>query len=571
MSRKAFKNKMFVPYSLMVLVSLFAFTAKAQNPDLIIKNGEFYTPDGWVEAIAIKAGVIIQVGDNLSIEQSTNQATQVIDLEGATVLPGLHDMHVHPLGAGLAQFQCIFPQGSAKEQILLAVAQCVENREVGDWIVGGQWDAASFGDEPMNRQMLDEAAPNNPVSLVDISGHSIWVNSAALEIAGITNAMLNPPGGVIERNSSGEMTGVLRESAAGLVRRVTPAETPAQVKQALLWSANLMLSYGITTFTDAGVGTESLQAYAELSDEGALKQRVKICMMWSGSFFGDENNGMPDYIKLRNLYERERLSPTCIKLALDGVPTDGHTAAMLEPYENTGGLDDARAKGILMVPAEELNALVTQWDKWGFSVKLHTAGDGAVRAGLDAIAAARKTNGFSGQLHEVAHNSFVHMNDIRRARGIAATFEMSPYIWFRNPIIPDIEKAVGTERMQRWIPVKDAIEAGALVVAGSDWPVVPTVNPWIGIETLVTRKEPGGIGIPLGEAEQISLEQAVAMFTINSSKQLGNSTRTGTIAAGMLADMVVIDQNIFKIAVTDIHKTEVLMTFIQGEIVYQKP
>jgi len=146
---------------------------------------------------------------------------------------------------------------------------------------------------------------------------------------------------------------------------------------------------------------------------------------------------------------------------------------------------------------------------------------------------------------------------------------MSPYIWYPNPIIPDIANAVGEERMLRWIPVRDAMEAGALVVPGSDWPVVPGVNPWVGIETLVTRQAPGGIGDPLGEAEKISLEQAVDMFTINAARQLGNSHITGRLERGMLADMVVIDRNIFEIPVTDIHNTQVRMAFIEGELVYE--
>jgi hypothetical protein len=497
-------------------------------------------------------------------------ATQVIDLQGATVMPGLHDLHVHPMGAGLAQFQCNFPQGSGREAMLAAVADCAANREEGEWISGGQWDAASFGAMPMHRSVLDEVAPNNPVSLVDISGHSIWVNSRALDLAGITNNTLNPPGGVIEKNAAGDITGVLRESAAGLVRGIIAPESPARIKEALYRSTQLMLSYGITSYTDAGVSGAALAAYAELADEGRLPQRINTCMMWRGAAFGgSDGGGMPEYVAQRNLYARERLAPDCIKIALDGVPTDGHTAAMVDPYVDVEDSGGSRDRGILMVPAAELADLVTRWDAMGFQVKMHAAGDAAVRAGLDAIEAARTANGFSGRLHDVAHNSFVTMDDIRRARGIGATFEMSPYIWYPNPIIPDIVKAVGEERMRRWIPVKDAIDAGALVVPGSDWPVVPGVNPWVGIETLVTRQAPGGIGAVLGEAEKISLEQAVAMFTVNAARHLGNRHRTGAIETGMLADLVVIDRNIFSIPVTDIHNTRVMMTFIEGELVYE--
>jgi predicted amidohydrolase YtcJ len=277
-------------------------------------------------------------------------------------------------------------------------------------------------------------------------------------------------------------------------------------------------------------------------------------------------------VQLRNRYARDRFKPDCIKLGLDGVPTDGHTAAMVEPYADATAIqDEARAKGMLTWPAEELKKEVTRLDRLGFTVKFHAAGDAAVRAGLDAIEAARKANGFSGLLHDVGHNSFIQMSDVRRARAIGATFEMSPYIWYPNPIIPDIAKAIGPERMKRWIPVKDAIDAGALVVPGSDYAVVPSMSPWIAIETLITRQQPGGGDEVLGAQERVTLDQAMDMFTVNSARQMGNANTTGRIEPGMLADVIVIDRNPYKIAVTDIHNTKVKTTIINGEVVYQAP
>jgi predicted amidohydrolase YtcJ len=257
---------------------------------------------------------------------------------------------------------------------------------------------------------------------------------------------------------------------------------------------------------------------------------------------------------------------------LDGVPTDGHTAAMVDPYEplDHGAHDStARERGLLMIPQEELNALVSDLDRRGFTVKFHAAGDAAVRAGLNAVEAARKANGPSGQYHNVGHNSFVQMSDIARARDLGASFEFSPYIWYPSPIIGDIRKAVGEERMKRWTPVKDAIDAGALVVPGSDWSVVPSVNPWIAIETLVTRQIPGGGGEVLGAQERITLEQAIDIFTRQSAKQMNFGHATGTLEKGKLADLIVIDRNIFEVPITDVHKTNVLLTMIGGEVVYQ--
>jgi predicted amidohydrolase YtcJ len=556
------------------LLTAVAVTANAADPplgaDLILRQGEFYTPNGWAQAVAIRKGVIIAVGDDAAVNAQKTAATKVIDLQGAAVLPGLHDMHVHPMGAGLGALACRFPQGSNADAIFAAIQKCATTQAKGEWIVGGQWDAASFGKTPPDRQFLDRAAPNNPVALTDISGHSAWANSQALQLAGITAKIPNPPGGIIERDAKGAPNGILRESAAGLVRSKVPPYTAEQNAKALSSSLELMLSYGITAFTDAVVESNVLQAYATLADRGVLKQRVKGCLAWRPALPNDAGGQEPDHIQLRNLYARERFSPSCIKIFLDGVPTDGHTAAMLTPYENTQGLDPGRARGLLMVPPAVLNPAVIAFDKQGFTVKFHAAGDAAVHAGLDAIEAARKANGFSGLLHEVGHNSFVDMSDIRRARAIAATLEFSPYIWYPNPIIPDIQKAIGPERMKRWIPVKDALDAGALVVPGSDWSVVPSVNPWIAIETLVTRQKPGGGGETLGEAERITLPQAIDLFTVSSAHEMGNGNRTGRIEKGLLADLIVLDRNPLKIPITQVHDTKVRMTIINGEIVYDK-
>jgi predicted amidohydrolase YtcJ len=559
--------------TIVVLLNAGAASASAASleADLILRNGEVYTRSGWAQAVAITKGVIVAVGDDKAVEPYKSAHTEVLDLQGAAVLPGLHDMHVHPMGAGLTQLQCRFPQGSSAQMIQEAVQKCASSKAKGDWITGGQWDAASFGKTPPDRTFLDRAAPDNPVVLTDISGHSAWANSKALQLAGITAKTPNPPGGIIERDAKGEPTGLLRESGAALVRGIVPPHTAEQNAAALASSLHLMLSFGITSFTDAVVESNALQAYATLSDQGVLKQRVKGCLAWRPNGPGAPGRALPEYIQDRNLYARERFSPKCIKIFLDGVPTDGHTAAMIEPYENTQGMAPERARGLLMVPPATLNAAVTYFDAHGFTVKFHAAGDAAVRAGLDAIEAARKANGFTGLLHEVGHNSFVQMSDIRRARGIAATFEFSPYIWYPNPIIPDIAKATGAERMKRWIPVKDALDAGALVVPGSDWSVVPSVNPWIAIETLVTRQKPGGGDETLGAAEKITLQQALDMFTVSSAREMGNANKTGSIEKGLLADLIVLDRNPLKIPITQVHDTHVRMTLINGEIVYREP
>ena len=551
-----------------VLTGASAGAAQPQpaQADLILSRGEIRVPGGWAQSMAVKNGVILAVGDDSAIAAHRGAGTRIINLDGATVVPGLHDMHVHPTGAGLWQRRCMFPQGSTAQIVAETVRGCVAKRGKGAWITGGSWDTASFGSTEPHRRVLDAVSPDNPVVLNDISGHSSLANSRALALAGITRQTPNPVGGIIERDAKGEPTGVLREAASFMVSGLVPPVTAQETVEALQWALDQMLSQGVTSFTDAGTDRLSNPAYATLADRGVLKQRVRGCYMWA------PGRPEPDPTTWLAQFARERFRPDCIKLVLDGVPTTAHTGAMVQPYEEAlHDHDDVRDRGLLMIEAGLLNRTVTDLDRRGWTVKFHAAGDGAVRAGIDAIAAARKANGFSGLRHDVGHCSFVQQSDFDRAQALGVTFEMSPYIWYPNPIIPDIVKAVGAKRMEHWTPVKGAIASGALVVTGSDWPVVPSMNPWIALETLVTRKTPGGSGEELGGAEKITLEQAFDLFTVNAAQQMGRRNLQGSIEAGKLADVLILDRNIFRIPVTQVHQTRVRKTLINGEVVYQAP
>ncbi len=556
---------------LLALAGLSHAVAAEPPADAIFNHGEIYTPKGWAQAIAVRRGVMVAVGTDAQIEAFRGPATREFDLKGAAVLPGLHDMHVHPMYGGFQSLECRFTQGSSMSKVLEAVKTCAATKKKGEWIVGGQWDVTSLKATP-DRKLLDKVAPDNPVLLGDISGHSGWVNTMALRIAGVKldASTRNPVNGIYERDAAGIPTGVLRETAVEDLQRSIPPRTPEENARALDVALKEMLSFGITSLTDAAVDGETLAAYAALSDKGLLKQHVKGCMVWSPGTGANAANEDPAYIVQRNLYARERFAPRCIKMFLDGVPTDSHTAALLHPYVGARP-DDPRARGMLKIPPAILNAAVTRFDAEGLTVKFHAAGDGAVREGLDAIAAARKANGFSGQLHEVGHNSLVDKADIPRARAIGATFEMSPYLWFMTPLLPDNIVSVGPERMKRWIPVKEAIDAGGLVDAGSDWPVVPSVSPWIAIETLVTRQVPGGGGEVIAPDERITLKQAVDLFTVNGARELRDRDREGALETGLRADFIVLDRNPFRIPVTQVHETRVKLTVIDGEVVYRAP
>jgi predicted amidohydrolase YtcJ len=543
----------------------------AETNRQVFLHGQIYTPQGFVEAMLVADGKIVSLGSDAAVEAAAGPDAKVVDLAGRTVMPGLHDMHVHPMEAGFTLQECHIAQGVTGAETLAAVTACAKAAAPGQWIFGGQWEAIAFGGAPPNRRMLDEIAPNNPVFLYDISGHSAWVNSEALKLAGITRATPNPPSGLIERDAAGEPTGILRENATSLVGALIPPGTRAQNAAALKKALSILLSFGVTELTDAMVGKEELTAYDDLSDQGLLKQRVRACIAY-GKMLG-KGVEFDTVLAERATYTRPRFKADCVKVFMDGVPTDSHTAAMLEPYASglmDGDKDRARVRGLLLVPPAELNPLVARIDKMGVTMKFHSVGDRATRTVMDAIEAARKANGPNGPQHDAGHLTFVSSQDLARAKGLNVALEFSPYLWYPTSIDDDIIKAIGPERIKRVWPVREGLESGALVVAGSDWEVVPSADPWIGIETLVTRTAPDNArpGESFGPDEAITLKQAIDIFTINAAKHMGDSDRLGSLETNKIADFIVLDRNPFKISIKDVHKVKVLAAYINGERVY---
>ena len=560
-----------------LLLSSLAFSCGAAPTGtgpavLLLTGGKVHTPGGIAEAMAVDAGgVILAVGSARDVSALKTGSTRVVELAGASVLPGFHDVHVHPVFGGILEKQCKIAQGAALEAIQARVKECVAKAAPGEWITGGQWDASAIGRIP-DRAMLDAVAPRNPVWLHDTSGHSTWANSKALEAAGISRKTPDPEGGIIERDARGEPTGIQRETANGLIQAHVPPPSVEHTQAALEWALQNMLSYGITSFTEASVGfsaglTREAGVWRTVADQGKLKQRARLCLTWAPG-----NAEAESVIAGRNAYTRERLSPDCVKIFLDGVPTDSHTAAMLDDYAGTveGRNDEAARKGMLLVPQPQLDQAVTRFDSMGLTVKFHAAGDAAVRAGLHAVGAARKANGFSTLAHDVGHCTFVAKEDLAMARRVGAAFEISPYLWDPSPINDDITKAVGEERIRRVWPAREMIDAGALVVPGSDWAVVPSVNPWIAVETLVTRENPGGSARSFGKEQAITVEEAIRLFTENAARHEGSEDMLGRIEPGMLADLVVVDQDPYAVAANRLAQTKVLKTIINGEIVFER-
>lgn len=544
-----------------------AATGATKIADTVYVNGHVYTPSGWREAVAVRDGRILAVDSNAKVRALATKATHVEDLHGLTVFPGLFDMHVHPMMAGNgAEGVCRIEQGADANRLLSVVADCVKAAKAGEWITGGQWQAVSMGSTPITKETLDKVSPDNPVVLFDISGHSTWANSRALALAGIAKNTANPEGGIIERDANGEPTGVLRETARDMVLRLIPKPGAEANAAALKASLDLLLSKGITGLTDAMVQRDELVAYDALADRGDLHQTVQACMAYSVA--GKREPEFDALIAARKSFARPNFDPACVKVFMDGVPTESHTAAMLAPYEDKQA--NAPERGLLLVDQRELNAAVAQWDKAGITVLYHAAGDAAVRSALDSIEFARKANGMGGPHHQVGHCTFISREDIPRARMLDAAFEFSPYLWYIQPINEDIIKAIGPSRIERVWPLREGVQAGGIVVAGSDWAVVPDPDPWLAIETSITRKAPGGAGGSFGPGEGLTLEQAVKVFTINAARRMRRAGELGSLEAGKQADFIVIDRDPFAISPTELHSIKVQRTYIRGKKVFER-
>ncbi|OYQ29556.1 hypothetical protein CHU93_07510 [Sandarakinorhabdus cyanobacteriorum] len=548
--------------------------AAAERPApqrLLVVGGLIRTETGWSRAMVVDGGVIGYLGDERTARRRAGPRAAVLDLKGATVLPGLVDSHVHPLFAGLTEMNCRLPVNGTSPQIREAIRQCVAKAPKGEWIRGGNWVAASFAAGEQGRAFLDAIVPDNPVALDDEALHSLWVNSRALQLAGIDRNTPNPPGGIIERDAAGEPTGLLRESATRLITKVVPPDSLERRKAAIKWAADHMLSQGITAFTVASIRDPDIEPFAQLTREGLVKQRIRGCIVWETQD-GDQKATGERLIAARAQYETDRFKPDCVKIFMDGVPTESHTGAMLAPYADHTDDDRRPPKGLLLPNLAELNPAVARFDRMGLSVKFHAAGDAAVRAAIDAIAFARNANGQTGPMHVVAHSTFVDPADTDRLGPLNGVWEFSPYIWYPTPIASvDILKAVGPERMHRWIPIADILRTGALAVAGSDWPVVPSVDPWLALETLVTRQRPGGSPEALGAGQAIDRENALRLLTINGARAMRLDRAVGTLSVGRKADFIVTRENPLSSPVHDVHKTRVWLTFINGENVFRHP
>ena len=552
----------------MVTIALAACAAnEASRPvsaDSVYTNARIYKVDAvnsWASAMAVSNGKIIAVGSDEDIAAHIGEDTLVNDMAGRMMMPGIHDTHIHPYDGGIGKtVQCSFLT-AVLDEALKALQDCLADIPEGQWLRGGQWNDGLFiGTTKAPKHILDEIAPNHPVFLMDWSVHNAWLNSSALELLGIDDETPDPNGGVIVRDlQTGEATGILLDNAAYEPRRSLPAYSLQQRSDALAWSIKQIMSYGITTFKAALVTTENMEAYADLQAKGAIPFNIKTSLSWKSAWANSHEDELA-LIDGRAGFASDRIDTGFAKIMLDGIPPT-YTAAMLEPYLPSEAFGD-RWRGKLMFEPEQLGADLIELDSRGLTVKIHATGDRSARAALDAIEVARMKNGDSGLIHEVSHAELIHPDDIPRFVELNVAAEMCPILWYPIPGL-DWEAWLGPER-KVW-PVRNLVESGALVIYGSDWPVVATPNPWPGIESMVTRADPSGVSDATLWADQsVDLATTIRIFTHNGAIANKVGDTSGSLEVGKDADFILLDRNIFDVPITDVGETKVLLSVVGG-------
>ncbi len=560
-----------------------ARAAKPKRAATVIKRGRVWTGTGGIaEAVAIGShGKILAVGTNRDISSLVGPRTVVVNAAGGTVISGIHDGHMHP--QAVVNF-LIYPDLGNAEMTLAELQPTLQGYLddpdtvfPGGWLRVNNWNpvACPIDALPAHKSQLDALSTDRPILLQGSDFHNMWVNSKALEIAGITANTPDPEGGKIVRDASGEPTGVLVDAAGWMVWGLIP-EPPTQDKLPYMQEiSSFMALNGITSFMDAASGPDGLDLYAALAESGGLLQRVRPALTIPEELFGDPSAAVAWANDLARAYARVHdLSFGTVKIFLDGVMEyPAQTAALIEPYLDEDGAPTTN-RGNLYADNPILQRLVKALDKAGWQVHFHAIGDRAVRTALDACKAARRSNGGSGTRHTITHNELIDPADYGRfaKHGVVASWQLQ---WAVDNFWtgPALHPYIGDERHDRLYPARSVLAAGARMAGGSDWPVDP-LTPWNQIATAADRigiaglPDFGGTGNPLNPGEAISLADSLDMHTRGAAYQLGQEDVTGTIEVGKDADLQILDIDVTTAPTAEVAFAQVRRTMLRGVTTY---
>jgi hypothetical protein len=559
---------------------------RRRGVSLVLTNGKVFTADARgrvAEAVAVDGNRVVAVGTSREIAAAYAGA-RTVDLRGRLVTPGFNDAHIHFLGGGLSLLRVNLVGAGTLAEAKRRVAERVREVQPGAWVTGRGWDHTLWGGEWPTKKDLDEVAPNNPVILQRVDGHVSWANTLALQKGGVTRQTRAPQGGEILHDAEGEPTGILKETAAGLVARVVPEPTAAEQNEALERALAEARRYGITSIQDNS-GYETTKLYRELKRRGRLTVRVAEWQNFNDSV-EELKRQRAEFLSFNDLPALLRLS--AVKGYVDGT-LGSRTSAMLAPFA-----DDPHNSGIPRMPPEQLNRMALERAREGFQLTLHCIGDRANRMALDAYEAAYKEvrpnhyrmagednpvmrgdtpeefRRFLGEWvrFRIEHAQVVAPTDFARFRSLGVIASMQP-----AHAISDkrwAQERLGEYRVLGAYSWHTFTAHGVRVPFGTDWPVEP-VSPYLGLYAAVTRQstegEPAGGWWP---EERLAIEAAIRNYTAEPAYASFEEREKGQLAPGMLADLVVHSKDLLTIAPAEILNTEPDLTVFDGRVVYER-
>ena len=529
----------------LVLSSKFVFTGRTDHPE--------------PASIAIRENKLVAIGNEEEIKAYIGEQTKIYSFQDQFIMPGFHDFHLHLMDGAVSLNSANLFSARTEEEALEIIRSFAESRPDDPWVIGMAWDAGYWDTQQLpNRYSLDRILPDRPALMFHAEGHYVWVNSKALEIAGIHRDTENPSYGMIGKDESGEPNGLLYEKAMEAVIEHAYDFTREQKRALFADFLTYAASLGVTAVHDL-FATESMtklndyDLFKEFEDRGELTTRIHL---WPAL-----NGNLEPVKQLRNTLQSDKLRVSGLKQFIDGVIT-ARTAYLLEPYA-----DQPDTRGETTFPPETIKKWVVEADHEGFSIRFHAIGDGAIRLALDAFEEAQMINGKRDSRHSIEHVEVIHPDDIHRFRELGITASMQPdhLAMSERGVYTD---RIGAEREKHVFSIRTLQEAGARLAFGTDFPI-DVLNPLLQIYRAVTRIDSSGNTV-WHPHERITLADALKAYTTGSAFGTFRERELGTLEVGKLADIVVLERNLFEIPVEDIPDIKVQLTLVDGKIVYDR-
>ena len=538
----------------------------ADPVDMVLLGGRVFVADAGLtehQAIAIRSGRVFAVGETAWIETMIGPDTRVMRLNGRLVTPGFNDTHLHLASGGVSMLEVVLQGATTLEEVRARVSAAAAQAQPGEWILGRGWDQTLMSPEELGtgdwptKEILDLAAPDNPVYLRRVDGHTAWVNTRALELAGIDPTLPDPSGGEIVRDSRREATGILKENAMVLVSRIIPPPSIDKLRRGIEAAMRVAAESGVTS-VQSQAAPEDLSLYRSMRDAGELTLRI----------YGWDSLTAANIERLR---ARDVIAATGDAWVREGMLkgyADGtlgsRTAYMLEPYS-----DVPSTRGIQRLTYEQLQQLVLDADAAGLQIAMHAIGDGANRNTLDAFEHAIVWNGARDSRHRIEHAQVLDAADIPRFRSLGVVASMQPT--HATSDMRWVEERIGQRRMQQGAYVwRSLLDAGAVVAFGTDFGVEP-MEPVQGLYSAVTRQSRDEPGTPPGgwmPEQRLTIQEAIRAYTAIPAWVEFQELEKGTLERGMLADLVVWDRDLLAIEPAEILEAKPVLTVVGGRVVF---